>query len=253
MILKSPDAKNAVIAELERIFLAADKEQQAAIARELHSVRAGVKSESESAYLINFHLRHSQNTIVIHDLRLVLDDGRVAHIDHLLIHRSYRFYILESKNFSLGIKINDRGEFSRWSDAKKTFEYIASPIEQNERHAAVLRQALASLGLHEPHIQSFVLIAPHAPIRRPQRFDTELIVSADQFMMALNENLENASFLGLLTDTATPAPVSISDIALKLIGLHRPATVNYAEKTWLNEVPRRPKDAPQENPVKTIP
>ncbi|HEY8102228.1 MAG TPA: nuclease-related domain-containing protein [Burkholderiaceae bacterium] len=241
MILKAPDEKNAAISALEKIFLTADREKQAAIARELRILRTDVNSESEAAYLINFHLRHNQNTIVIHDLRLELDDGHVAHIDHLLIHSSHRFYILESRYFSDGLKINAKGEFLRWNDWRQAFEPTPSPIEQNRRHAEVLRQTLASLGLCESHIKSYVLIGPHARIDRSEdrseRSDTEQVVRADLFMIDLTEDLENISFSKSLANSATKSMRdSISDIAIKLIALHRPVATNYANKIWLSEI-----------------
>ncbi|MGZ3237584.1 MAG: nuclease-related domain-containing protein [Burkholderiaceae bacterium] len=237
MILKAPDEKSAEISALEKIFLTADREKQAAIARELRILRNDTNSESEAAYLINFHLRHNQNTIVIHDLRLELDDGRVAHIDHLLIHSSHRFYILESRYFSDGLQINAKGEFLRWNDWRQAFEPTPSPIEQNKRHAEALRQTLTSLGLCEPHIESFVLIGPHARIDRSKRFDTELVVRADLFLIELTEELENFSFSKWSTDSAKKTiSTSISDIAIKLIALHRPIVTNYANKIWLSEI-----------------
>jgi hypothetical protein len=236
MILKEPDIKNAAIASLQKLLLNAEKEQQGAIVNELRVVGAGITKESEPAQLINAHFGKSQNIVVIHDLRLELDDGYVANIDHLLIHRSHRFYILESKHFSHHVKVNDRGEFLRWNGWSKTFVRTSSPIEENERCSAILRQRLKLLGVPDPHIQSFVLIAPDAQIERPEWFDTEVVVSANQFLTSLNENLEIASFLGLLTDQSKATRVeSIFRIAQKLIALHRPLTVDYAEQIGVGE------------------
>jgi hypothetical protein len=227
MILKAPDAKDASISELERQFLTAVEEKQAAIALDLQGIRAAFQNKREAAYLINFHLRHSQNTNVIHDLCLEDADGRMIHIDHLLIHHSYRFYILDSRHFSSSLKINDLGEFQRWDDRRRVYEPIPSPLEQNAQHVEVLEQVLESIGVHDPHIQSFVLASPHAYIDRPLRFDTELVVRADEFLTALNENLENASFLGLLTSAARPSPLPlISTISQKLIAMHRPVALS---------------------------
>jgi hypothetical protein len=59
------------------------------------------------------------------------------------------------------------------------------------------------------------------------RFDSELVVRADEFLTALNENLENASFLGLLTSAprSSPSP-SISTISQQLIAMHRPVALS---------------------------
>jgi hypothetical protein len=108
---------------------------------------------------------------------------------------------------------------------------MPSPIEQNERHAAVLRTLLSKLGMGEPRIESMILIAPQARIDRSKRFNSEMVVKADQFLTAMQKNLDNTSFLGLLGGLAKATfSESIGDIAKKLIRLHRPITVDYAAK-----------------------
>jgi len=53
--------------------------------QEIRALKAGRRGEHDTAYEIDFHLGESKNTMVLHDLRFELDDGRVAQIDHLLI------------------------------------------------------------------------------------------------------------------------------------------------------------------------
>jgi hypothetical protein len=231
MICKNADSKAEAIATLEDLLARATPDKKALIERELRIMRAGIKGEQEAAYLIDFQLKESKNTAVIHDLRVQLGDGRVAQIDHLLIHRTLRFYILETKHFSHGIKITDEGEFLRWNDWKKTYEGIPSPIEQNERHAAVLRTLLSKLGMGEPKIESMILIAPQARIDRSKRFDSAKVVKADQFLTAMQKNLDNTNIFGLLGGLAKASfSESIGDIAKKLIRLHRPITIDYAAR-----------------------
>ncbi|NTV47823.1 MAG: NERD domain-containing protein, partial [Chlorobiales bacterium] len=43
--------------------------------------------------------KNSKNWAVIHDLRLE-HENQVAQIDHLMINRSFDFYVLESKNYA---------------------------------------------------------------------------------------------------------------------------------------------------------
>lgn len=231
MICKNADSKAEAIATLEGLLARASTDKKTLIERELRMLRAGVKGEQEAAYLIDFQLKDSKKTAVIHDLRVQLGDGRVAQIDHLLIHRTLRFYILETKHFSHGVKITDEGEFLRWNDWKKTYEGMPSPIEQNERHAAVLRTLLSKLGMGEPKIESMILIAPQARIDRSKQFNSDRVVKADQFLTAMQKNLDNASFLGLLGGLAKATfSEPIGDIAKKLIRLHRPITIDYAAK-----------------------
>jgi hypothetical protein len=232
MIIKNADSKDPAIAMLESLLAGADHKQQKLITDELRMMRAGIKGENESAYHIDFNFKKSEATVVIHDLRLEYG-GRVAQIDHLLVHRTHRFYVLETKNFSHGLKINDHGEFLRWNDWKKYFEGMPSPLEQNRRHAAVLREVLERLGYKDPTIESFVLISPNARIERPKGNAFPEVVKADQFLGALEKNLSAAlgsigGFFGAVSKLAFgEAP---EDIAKKLVRLHRPITIDYEGK-----------------------
>lgn len=173
MLIKSADDQSAAIQELERI--AAGKGPEAKRAAEgLRKRKAGIKGESESAYLIDFEFEDARNWAVIHDLRIE-HKGRVAQIDHLLINRWMDVYVLESKHFRSGVKITDDGEFLRWNEFRRTYEGMPSPLMQNERHIAVLRDVMATidmpvrLGMRiPPTFQTFVLVAPSARIDRPQ-------------------------------------------------------------------------------------
>lgn len=241
MICKNADSKAEAISALECLLARAPTDKKTSIERELRMLRAGVKGEQEAAYLIDFQLKGSEKTAVIHDLRVQLGDGRVAQIDHLLIHRTLRFYILETKHFSHGVKITDEGEFLRWNDWKKTYEGVPSPIEQNERHAAVLRTLLSKLGMGEPKIESMILIAPQARIDRSKRFNSDRVVKADQFLTAIQKNLDNINILSLLGGFAKMTfSESIGDIAKKLIRLHQPITIDYAAKFGLADTSHIP-------------
>jgi len=228
MIYKDSDNKDAVLAILEKMLALAGPDQKAPVERALHTVRAGVKGERESACFIDVRLKDSTRTAVVHDLRLVLDDGRVAQIDHLLIHRTRRFCILDTKHFAQAVKMTEQGEFLRWNDWKKAYESMPSPLAQNARRALVLREVLESIGLGDSPIDSMVLVAPGARIDRPRKFDTSLVVQADQFMERMSKSLEEApvftALSGLLTHTVSH---SIGDIAKKLVALHRPSTADY--------------------------
>jgi len=64
----------------------------------------------------------------------------VAQIDHLLINRLLDIWVLESKHFAEGVSINDHGEWTGFSGGRPYG--MASPIEQNRKHVAVLEQVL---------------------------------------------------------------------------------------------------------------
>lgn len=239
MIVKKADDKSAALANLESLLLGADSRKQKFIEDELRMMRAGIKGEQESAYHIDFDFGESELTSVIHDLRLVIG-GRVAQIDHLIVHRTQKFYVLETKSFSHGLKITDEGEFLRWNDWKKTYEGMASPIEQNRRHVEVLNQALVKLGYVKPHIESFVLVSSTARIDRSKLHPCPEVVKADQFTTAFKKRfLDSMNSVGGMLGGLTKILFgeSAEAIAKKLTGLHRPIAIDYQAKFGISIAP----------------
>ncbi len=244
MIIKTADQKNQV-EELERLVSVASWETRTKIERELKSVRSGIRGEKESAYLIDFDLKDSPNTAVIHDLRLEIN-GRVAQIDHLLIHRTLNVFVLETKNFHAGFKITEEGEFLRWNNFQKTFEGMPSPISQNGRHISVLKDAFAQIEMPKrmglklsPVFHSYVLVASSARIDRPKKFDTSQIIKADMWSKTLDKHLQNDSVVGTFGNLARfVAPDTLKDIAGKITALHVPASFEYASRFGVPEVPK---------------
>lgn len=236
MICKEADDKAETIADLQRLAVQAvsDKRKCAAIEEELRTLRAGISGERDAAYHLDFALRDRKGTCVIHDLRLVLPDGRTAQIDHLLLNRAYIFYVLETKSFKHGLKITDSGEFLRWNDWKKTYEGMASPLEQAERHALVLKKLMISMEMPEPETKCLVLVSPNARIDRPKHFDTSRVVKADQFLNTYMLDMENTSLVKAVFNMVRVDPVA--DVAARLVGCHKPITINYAAKFGLADV-----------------
>jgi hypothetical protein len=207
MLIKEADDQGAAIAELERRSTGKDAEARRA-SEELRKRRAGLKGEAESAYLIDFTYARSSNWAVIHDLRLE-HDGRVAQVDHLLINRWMDVYVLETKHFRSGVKITADGEFLRWNTFRSNFEGMASPLEQNERHIAVLREVMKEvelpvrLGIRiPPSFHSFVLVAPEARIDRPRGFDASRVIKADQLKAMIWKDIDDENGLLSLLKTA---------------------------------------------------
>lgn len=249
MIVKNADDKNAAIAVLESLHRQAGTKQQKLIEDELRMLRAGIKGEQESAYHIDFDLRDSEITAVIHDLRLEMG-GRVAQIDHLVIHRTHKFYVLETKSFAHGLKITDEGEFLRWNDWKKTYEGMPSPIEQNRRHAEVLSYVLEKLGYRDPEIESFILVSPGARIDRSKSHPCPEVVKADQFITAFKKRyLASISSIGGLVGGLSKALFgdSAETIANQLVRLHKPIAIDYEAKFGI------PSKSAQLDPTPTMP
>lgn len=238
MLIKSIDNRNDEIAQLERAVegLRGDAKQRAGAG--LRQRKAGLKGENDSAYLIDFHYAASKHRAVIHDLRLE-HEGRVAQIDHLLITRWLDCYVLESKHFHAGIKITEDGEFLRWNDYKRTYEGMESPLEQNDRHIAVLKDVMRTLDLPVrlgvtivPTFHSFVLVSGKSRIDRPKKFDASKVIKADQIKTSILGDVAKESTLTTLASMAKMVSTgTVRSVAEQLIALHRPLT--WAIPEWI--------------------
>lgn len=242
MILKAADDKSTHIQQLEGLIAIAPADKRPLLEQELRNLRAGIKAEQEAAYLINFDLVKSQNTVVIHDLRLEIN-GRVAQIDHLLIHRTLNVFVLETKHLHAGMRITETGEFESWNAFRKCFEGMASPLAQNERHIAVLKEALAridmpsKMGLRlSPVYHSYVLVSPKSRIDRPKKFDTSHIIKADMLGKTLDDIFEKAGVLdtfgGLARFMSTETLIKAGQTLLRM---HRPASFDYAARFGIQQ------------------
>jgi len=186
MLLKSADDKSKRIALLENLQRSPllDARQKKWLREELFRLKKGIQGEKDSAYFLDQHFKNAENHVVLHDLRFIFE-GDVAQIDHLIINRLIGIYLIETKNYSGDVSINEHGEF--------TVEYgserfgVPSPIEQSHRHARILQRILERLeisgrtGPLECH--HVVMFHPNAIIKRPSNsaFDTSSVIKADQF------------------------------------------------------------------------
>lgn len=238
MLLKSADSKDAGIAILTNLLnhrsVSEDKKQQ--ISRELRNVVAGVKTENEAAYEIDFHFGASKNMMVLHDLRIEVN-GRVAQIDHLLINRLCEVYVLETKTFSTGLSINDSGEFSTTYDGRKFG--IASPIEQNVRHIKVLRDAFKLIGMPkrlgitiQPSFHPVILVSQKAVIERPnsKKIALDSVIKLDQFFSWYNKRIDESKAIDAIGILKVCSSETIKEVAEKLVALHKPARTDYIRR-----------------------
>lgn len=228
MLIKRADDQSDALYALERRAAGTGADARHA-ADELRIRKAGLKGEAESAYLIDFEFAKSPNWAVLHDLRLE-HGGRVAQIDHLLINRWMDMYVLETKHFHAGLKITEDGEFLRWNAYRKTYEGMASPLEQNDRHIAVLRDVVSAIALPQrlglripPSFFSLVLVAPAARIDRPRRFDASRVIKADQLKKRIWKDIDGENGLVALFKAAKiVAPETVEFVARQLAARHAP-------------------------------
>lgn len=245
MIIKSMDNKEDDLNSLEQLLKQTSLTpiQKNAIEKEIYILRAGIKGEKEASYFIDFNFKSSKNNVVLHDLRLDIN-GRVAQIDHLIINRSLMVFVLETKHFNNGIKINDNGEFLRWNDYKKNYEGIASPIAQNERHIAVLKDTFNLLDMPtrmgmrlKPTFMPYVLVSASSRIERPPKLDTSQVVKADALANAIDQKFDKLGIVDTFGALArVVSPETLEDIAHKLCALHSPIVIDYKAKFGLGHV-----------------
>lgn len=212
------------------------------IEQEMRNIRAGAKGEAEAAYEIDFHHKPSRNWAVIHDLRIE-HQGRVAQIDHLLINRVLEFWVCESKHFSEGVAVNEQGEFTAFYGGRAYG--VASPIEQNRKHVAVLEKLMRSgivqlptrLGISlKPSFRSVVLVSKNARISRPKGTvdGIESVIKADALRKLIERDLDKESaVVTLLSMTKFVGQGTLEDFGRKVAKLHRPIAFDWAAKFGL--------------------
>ena len=187
MLLKSADDKSKRLALLEDLQRspAIDTFQKNWLHDELMRFKKGIQGEKESAHYIDNYFKDSENHVILHDLRFVIDD-EVTQIDHLIINKMLGIYLLETKNFSCNLIINERGEFTAEYESGRFG--IPSPIEQSQRHERGLCKLLERLDIvgrtqKQPNFYHVVMLDPKVTIERPATkiFDTRNVIKSDQF------------------------------------------------------------------------
>jgi hypothetical protein len=187
LLLKSADDKSKRLALLEDLQKSPllDARQKKWLREELGRFRKGIQGEKDSAYYLDQYFKGGENHVLLHDLRFVVD-GDVAQIDHLIINRGFGLYLIETKNYSGNLTINEHGEFTAEYDEDRFG--IPSPIEQSRRHERILKRLLTTLGIANRtgaplDCYHVVMLHPKAIIRRPpaKAFDSSNVIKADQF------------------------------------------------------------------------
>ncbi len=253
MEIKVADDKQPQIEALTALLARTDLDAptRKRIDQEIWNIRTGAKGEREAAYEIEFHCRNNRNVMTIHDLRIECD-GRVAQIDHLVITRLFEIWVCESKWFSEGVSINDHAEWVAYYGSKP--RGIASPIEQNKRHIAVLNDVFARglaplpkrLGLTmRPTVKSVVLVANSARIGRPRRRveGVDTVIKCEQLIATIDKSWDTKSVTDVLLTLV--GQETIEKLARDLVKLHVPGTFDWAAKFGLSkEVPAIPLPGP---------
>jgi len=169
MLIKQADDKSkrlALLEDLQRSSLL-DKRQRDWLSDEHYRIKRGIQGERDAAFYLNNYLEDDPDRAVLHDLRLSIGDETVQ-IDHLVVTRGLRMYLLETKNFNGNLHINAHGEFSVEYPGERRFG-IPSPLEQSRRHEGPLLKICERLGIAgrsgtAPFVHHCVLVNPKSLI-----------------------------------------------------------------------------------------
>lgn len=250
MIIKAREDSVRDIATLEALLEhpSANADKRRLIEAQIRNIRAGVAGEADAAYHINLHFGQTPNWVVIHDLR-VEHMGIVAQIDHLLINRLLEIWLLESKRFANGVKINEHGEFTTFSS--RVPHGCDSPIEQNNRHMTVLRRVFNAgtvqwptrLGIAiKPQLRPLVLISRGA-IQRPANkiIGLDTVIKTDQLPTVITKSFEGGNPFDI---AKIVGPTTLAELGRQIAALHRPAEFDWHRRFGLAPAAEVARSAP---------
>lgn len=257
LLIKSADDKQRDIEALTALLKRSDlyDSTRQKIECEIRNIRAGIAGEREAAHEIDFRYGESTKAVVIHDLRIEVE-GRVAQIDHLLLNRVLDLWVLETKHFADGVGVNEQGEWVTYWNGKA--RGIPSPIEQNRRHIAVLKEAFDKgivrlpkrLGIKlKPELRSLILVSTGARISRPRskaaqsRVDgLDSVTKIDQLATTIEKKIDEESAVRVLGSLSrVVSSETVQDIGWQLVALHKPIQMDWAAHFHLgpgSNVPR---------------
>lgn len=141
IILKETSNAKVYLKQLEELLPNVSEDMKQKISREMMITQIGIMGENN----ILFELKNSNmDMIVLHDIYIETKHGLGAQIDFAVV-TSKLIFIIECKNLFGNIEIDSKGNFIRTIEygGKRYKEGIYSPITQNERHMAVLRECRA--------------------------------------------------------------------------------------------------------------
>lgn len=202
------------------------------IEKEIQFVKAGIAGEKN----IRFELENGHiPCYVLHDLYLEHGDLS-AQIDYLIICRKCN-YVIECKNLYGNIEIDSQGNFSRVYQYGRQYkkEGLYSPVTQNQRHIALIKQIIRDKGLLQKLLfntgedeiwKSVIVLAnpkTHLNNKHAPKEIKDKVIRADQLVNFI-KNTESASKELSLSDSQMKAA------AEKWLERSKPNPVDYTER-----------------------
>jgi len=235
MLIKAADDCSEEIAELRALLLTPglSASQKKKIETKIRNCEVGAWGEQRAAYYLDFHFAGYKNTIILHDLRIILSNDQTAQIDHLIINRYLDVYVLESKNWKQ-LTVDETGACTTWAGRVVGVE---SPLEQCRRHVAVLQRAFQLEPLLKAlaprlNVRSRVLVAPACNLKAPHH--REWYLKADAFHTAWDKEFENESTLSIVASLARQVSrEQLMKIGQALVEMHNPASRDWHKRFGL--------------------
>lgn len=249
---KQTDPIDQKLAELEDIHAHVSKKDKRIanqVKGDILKLKAGHSAEKNAAYLLDKLFLEAKYNILLHDLRLE-SDGDVAQIDHLSLNRFGFVRLYETKSFSTGIKIDEKGVFWRWDGYGKKYIEIPSPILQSRRHEVTLKRALKTLGYDALTFEHYVLVDYKAKLIKPNdaKFDRvcrpdrleEVFKKEENKPVGLNEVGVLFRAMGRLVSGNALTSEQVLDTGKKLAELHKPLKMDAWSRYGLEKPENEP-------------
>ena len=238
MLIKTYDDKDPEIQTLFQLLEAtSNPEKRKVIAREIKKLQFTQNSDKASLDELSVHFGEAERYHLIQDFWLNID-GKLAHIDHLLINRYLDIHVLDTKHFSEGLSVSEDEEFMAWYGGKS--HSIPSPLERNEQSIAVLIEAMRFIHLPtrfgiaiKPAYYSAALVSNRATLLQPELADSNTF-KTDQFASLLIKEADAAGVFSALS--LLPRMLSLDALARfthQLVAMHRPQQTNWRTKLAL--------------------
>lgn len=235
MLLKEIDDKTPDLERLQELLdrAALSSRQRSDILQQMDNIRTGYRGEKDVAYFLNDTFGNTDTSIVIHDIRLE-HQGRVAQIDHLIINRFCRAYVLETKSFNANLTCNEAGEWTAWYGSGKRGipKPMASPVEQAKRHASVLSDWFKANGLTRmERIDPVVIVSPTTFVKvRKTAGEQVPVIRADLFKewWETRRNSGGEGFFSTIWTLASQfSRADLKEIGNLLVADHRPIQIDW--------------------------
>lgn len=203
---------------------------KAKVEEQIRAIKVGAAGEKDSAYHIDFTCKHSNKIAVIHDLRLDVG-GRIAQIDHIVLHWTLVGFVCETKNYNAGLAVAQDGDFTAFYG--KNPRAIPSPAEQNRKHIAVLTDLFKAsdfplptrLGLRmQPDLKSLIMVSPKSRITVEGIHDGFRIIKADAFHKMVDEHIGKIPITQM---AKTISSDSLRKLAEALAARHVPLEIDW--------------------------